>query len=160
MVLLPQCFARPGEGDGPPVAERLGARYRENGHNLDALPGKHRKVRMSFEECGRGFMRVRANDHVGAHLIARIFDTALGDLFGLTERSAHANDCGLVFFSPRFPSRYPRFLPNESLCFWKSIPCGHLRVRFAGEKHREKCVVRTHKISFPPRFAGSNKSSM
>jgi hypothetical protein len=28
---------------------RLGARYRQNGHDLDAFPGKNRKVRMSLE---------------------------------------------------------------------------------------------------------------
>ena len=52
------------------------------------------------------------------------------------------------------------FLLRESLRFWKGIPCCHSRVRLAGEKHREKCVVCAHEISFPLRFAGSNKSSM
>jgi hypothetical protein len=105
-------------------------------------------------------MRVRANDHVGTHLIACIFDAALRDFFGLAERSAHANDCGLMFFGPRPPSGYPLFLLRESLRFWQGIPCCHSRVRLAPEKHREKCAVSVHEISFPLRFAGSNKSSM
>src|SRR5262249_17797781 len=66
---------------------------------------------MLLEQLGRSLMRIRANDHVGAHLITCIFDAALGDFFGLAERSAHADDCGLMFFGPRFPSRYP------SCCF-------------------------------------------
>jgi hypothetical protein len=48
---------------------------------------------MPLEEFGRSLMRVRANDHVGTHLIACIFDAALRDFFGLAERSAHADDC-------------------------------------------------------------------
>ena len=51
---------------------------------------------MPFEQLGRSLMRIRANDHVGAHLITCIFDAALGDFFGLAERSAHADDCGLM----------------------------------------------------------------
>ena len=66
-------------------------------------------MRMLLEEFGRSLMRVRANDHVGTHLIACIFDAALRDFFGLAERSAHANDCGLIFFGPRPPSGYPSF---------------------------------------------------
>src|SRR5215472_9584857 len=58
-------------------------------------------MRMPLEEFGRSLMRVRANDHVGTHLIACIFDAALRDFFGLAERSAHADDCGLMFFGPR-----------------------------------------------------------
>src|SRR5258707_8458643 len=63
-------------------------------------------MRMPLEEFGRSLMRVRANDHVGTHLIACIFDAALRDFFGLAERSAHADDCGLMFFGPRLPSGY------------------------------------------------------
>jgi len=62
---------------------------------------------MPFEQLGRSLMRIRANDHVGANLITCIFDAALGDFFGLAERSAHTDDCGLMFFGPRLPSRYP-----------------------------------------------------
>ena len=51
-------------------------------------------MRMPLEEFGRSLMRVRANDHVGTHLIACIFDAALRDFFGLAERSAHADDAG------------------------------------------------------------------
>jgi hypothetical protein len=72
------------------------------------------------------------------HLIACIFNAALRDFFGLAERSAHANDCGLMFFGPRLPSGYPLFLLRESLRFWQGIPCCHSRVRLAPEKHREK----------------------
>src|SRR5207302_11425268 len=117
-------------------------------------------MRMPLEEFGRSLMRVRANDHVGTHLIACIFDAALRDFFGLTERSAHADDCGLMFFGPRLPSGYPLFLLRESLRFWQGIPCCHSRARFAAEKHREKSAVYAHEISFPLRFADSNKSSM
>src|SRR2546430_1701369 len=127
---------------------RSGARYRENGHDLDGFPGKDRKMRMPLEEFGRSLMRVRANDHVGTHLIACIFDAALRDFFGLAERSTHADDCGLMFFGPRLPGGYPLFLLPESLRFWQRIPCCHSRARLAAEKHREKCVVCAHEISF------------
>src|SRR5215510_16363115 len=83
------------------------ARYRQNGHDLDGFPGKDCKVRMPLEQPGRSLMRICANDHVGAHLITCIFDAALRDFFGLAERSAHADDCGLMFFGPRLPSCYP-----------------------------------------------------
>src|SRR5262249_4944090 len=115
------------------------------------------KVRMPLEQLSCSLMRTRANDHVGAHLIACIFDAALGDFFGLAERSAHADDCGLMFFGPRLPGRYPLLLLRKPFRFGKGIPCCHLRVRLAAEKHREKCAVRAHEISFPLRFAGSNK---
>src|SRR5260221_12486080 len=101
-------------------------------------------------------MRVPVNDHVGPHLIACIFDAALRDFFGLAERSAHADDCGLMFFGPLLPSGYPLFLLRESLRFWQGIPFCHSRVRLAAGKHREKCVVATHEISFPLRFALSD----
>jgi hypothetical protein len=139
---------------------RLGARYRQNGHDLDGFPGKNRKVRMPLEQLGRSLMRIRANDHIGAYLIACIFDAALGDFFGLAERSAHTDDYGLMFFGPRLPGRYPLLLLRKPFRFGKGIPCCHSRVRLAAEKHREKCVVRAHEISFPVRSAGSNKSSL
>src|SRR5262249_36209507 len=66
--------------------------------------------------------------------IACIFDAALRDFFGLAERSAHADDCGLMFFGPRLPSGYPLFLLRESLRFWQGIPCCHSRGRLAAEK--------------------------
>jgi hypothetical protein len=101
---------------------RLGAWYRQNGHDLDRFPGKDRKVRMPLEQLGRSLMRIRANDHVGAHLITCIFDAALRDFFGLAERSAHANYCGLMFFGPRLPSRYPLLLLRKPFRFGKGIP--------------------------------------
>jgi len=67
----------------PSHAIRLGARYRQNGHDVDGFPGKDRKVRMPLEQLGRSLMRIRANDHIGAHLIACIFDAALGDFLVL-----------------------------------------------------------------------------
>src|SRR6516225_6096761 len=106
-------------------------------------------MRMPLEEFGRSLMRVRANDHVGTHLIACIFDAALRDFFGLAERSAHANDCGLMFFGPRLPSGYPLFLLRESLRFWQGIPCCHSRVRLASEKHRENVLFAFMRYPLP-----------
>ena len=46
-------------------------------------------MRMPLEEFGRSLMRVRANDHVGTHLIACIFDTsAFGSAADIDRRSA------------------------------------------------------------------------
>src|SRR5258708_36674240 len=112
-------------------------------------------MRMPLEEFGCSLMRVRANDHVGTHLIACIFDAALRDFFGLAERSAHADDRGLMFFGPRLPSGYPLFLLRESLRFWQGIPCCQSRGRLAAEKHREKCVVWRRQLSLPLRVARS-----
>src|SRR5262245_61467624 len=123
--------------------------YRQNRHDLDGFPGKDRKMRMPFEQLGRSLMRIRANHHVGAHLITFIFDAPLGDFFGLAERSTHADDYGLMFFGPCLPSRYPLLLLRKPFRFGKGIPCCHSRVRLAAEKHREKCIVRAHEISFP-----------
>src|SRR5437660_9367057 len=134
---------------------RSGARYRENGHDLDGFPGKDRKMRMPLEEFGRSLMRVRANDQVGTHLIACIFDAALRDFFGLAERSAHANDCGLMFFGPRLPSGSPLFLLRESLLFWHGIPCCHSRVRLATDAQHDEWPVCTVGSSFRLLFAGS-----
>jgi hypothetical protein len=58
-----------------------------------------------------------------------------------------------MFFGPRLPSRYPLLLLRKPFRFGKGIPCCHSRVRLAAEKHREKCVVRAHEISFPLRFS-------
>jgi hypothetical protein len=46
----------------PSHAIRLGARYRQNGHDVDGFPGKDRKVRMPLEQLGRSLTRIRAND--------------------------------------------------------------------------------------------------
>src|SRR5262245_40232118 len=54
-----------------------------------------------------------------------------------------------MFFGPRLPSRDPLLLLCKPFRFRKGIPRCHSRVRLAAEKHREKCVVRTHEISFP-----------
>src|SRR5262249_49069529 len=94
---------------------RLGARNRQNGHDLDGFPGKDCKVRMPLEQLGRSLMRIRANDRVGAHLIAGIFDAALGDFFGLAERSAHADDCGFMFFGPRLPKPFPPLFASQAV---------------------------------------------
>ena len=61
----------------------LGARYRQNGHDLDGIAREDHKVRMLFEELGGSLVRIRANDRVGAQLIACVFDAARRYLFGL-----------------------------------------------------------------------------
>jgi hypothetical protein len=109
---------------------------------------------MPLEQLDRSLMRVRAKDHVGAHLIACIFDAALGDFFSFAERSAHVDDCGLMFFGPRLPSRYSLLLLRKPFRFWKGIPCCHSRVRLGAEKDREKCAIRAHEISLSSTFCG------
>jgi predicted membrane-bound mannosyltransferase len=52
-------------------------------------------------------MRSRANDRVGAHQVAYVFDAVLAHLFGLAERPAHTDDCSVMLFDPRFPGRDP-----------------------------------------------------
>jgi hypothetical protein len=59
---------------------RLGTRYGEDGHNLHGFAWEDDEVRMVFEELRGGFVRFRANDRVGSHFVAYIFDPALSDL--------------------------------------------------------------------------------
>ena len=96
------------------------------------------------EQLDRSLMRIRANDHVGAHLIACIFDAALGDFFSFAERSAHVDDCGLDVFRPTPSKPLSPLLLRKPFRFWK----GHSMLPFAvclgAEKDREKCAIRAH----------------
>src|SRR5262249_45597030 len=56
---------------------RLGAWYRQNRHDLHGISRKDRKVRMLLEQLGGSVMRFRANDRVGTHRVAYVFDAAL-----------------------------------------------------------------------------------
>jgi len=49
------------------LATPLGARYRQNRHNLYGISRKDREVRMPLEQLGGSVMRFRANHRVGAH---------------------------------------------------------------------------------------------
>src|SRR5262249_12570801 len=75
---------------------RLGARYRQNRHDLYGISRKDRKVRMPLEQLGGSVMRFRANDRVGAHRVAYVFDAALAHLLGFAERPAHIDDCRVM----------------------------------------------------------------
>jgi hypothetical protein len=43
------------------------------------------------------------DDGEGSHVVAYVFDPALSDLLGLTERSTHGDDRALVLFDPCLP---------------------------------------------------------
>jgi hypothetical protein len=76
-------------------------------------------MRMPLEEFGRSLMRVRANDHVGTHLIACIFDTTLRDFFGLAERSIKPLTSPTSLIDPHRPNN-PSGNPQAIEFFVKS----------------------------------------
>src|SRR5262249_25716677 len=113
---------------------RLGARYRQNRHDLHGIARKDRKVRMLLEQLGGSVMRFRANDRVGTHRVAYVFDAALAHLFRFAERPAHPNDCSAMLFDPRFPGRDPLLRLCVSRLLGKGIPGCHARAGFAPEE--------------------------
>src|SRR5262249_92776 len=126
---------------------RLGAWYRQNRHDLHGISRKDRKVRMLLEQLGGSVMRFRANDRVGTHRVAYVFDAALAHLFRFAERPAHPNDCSAMLFDPRFPRRDPLLRLCVSRLLGKGIPGCHARAGFAPEEDGEKRIVRVHNVS-------------
>src|SRR5262249_35114955 len=126
---------------------RLGARYRQNRHDLHGISRKDRKVRMLLEQLGGSIMRFRANDRVGTHLVAYVFDAALAHLFRFAERSAHTDDCSVMLFDPRFPGRHPLLHLCVSCLLGKGVPGCHTRAGFAAKEDGEKRIVRAHNVS-------------
>src|SRR5262249_20270378 len=85
---------------------------------------------------------------VAAHQVAYVFNAALAHLFGLAERPAHADDCSVVLFDPRFPGRNPLLHLCVSRLLGKGVPGCHTRAGFATEEDGEKRIVRAHNVSF------------
>src|SRR5215471_1186285 len=93
-------------------------------------------------------MRFRANDRVGAHQVAYVFDAVLAHLFGLAERPAHTDNRCVMLFDPRFPGRDPLLHLCVSPLLGKGVPSCHTRAGFATEEDGEKRIVRAHSVSF------------
>jgi hypothetical protein len=84
--------------------------------------------------------------------VAHVVDAALGDLLRLAERSARADDRGVMLLHPRFPGGHALLFLCAPLRFGKRHPCFHTRARLAAKKNGEICVV--HVDSSFLRFAG------
>src|SRR5215468_7707720 len=80
---------------------------------------------MLLEQLGGSVMRFRANDRVGAHRVAYVFDAPLAHLFRFAERPAHTDDCCVMLFDPRFPGRDPLLHLCVSRLLGKSVPGCH-----------------------------------
>src|ERR1035438_5033741 len=103
---------------------------------------------MLLEQLARGLMRGRTDHCKGPHVIARIVNASLGDLLGLTQRSAHGNDGGLVLLDPRFPGQHSFSFLRAALAFGKGIPGSTARTGLAAEEHREISIICSHEVSF------------
>jgi hypothetical protein len=57
-------------------------------------------MRMVFKELRGSFVRFRANDGVGPHVVAHILDTALSNIFCLAEGATHPSNRVAMFFDP------------------------------------------------------------
>src|SRR5262249_35573235 len=102
---------------------------------------------MPLEQLGGSVMRFRANDRVGAHRVAYVFDAALAHLFGFAERPAHIDDCSVMLFDPRFPGRDPLLHLCVLRLLGKGVPGCHTRAGFAPEEDGEKRIARAHNVS-------------
>src|SRR6202035_1717946 len=144
------CSATSGIGAYSCRALRTG--YGQNRHDLHGLAREDHEVRMVFEQLRGGFVRIRAHDGVGAHLVADIRDAARRDLLGLAERSTHADDRTVVLFDPCLPGGHSLAFICPPLLFWKGCPCPHFRAGFAAKENSE-IGIRAHDLPFPSRFA-------
>src|SRR5208283_2911570 len=138
----------------------LSARNWQHGHDLDAVARENRKVRMIVEQLGGGLMRIRAHDRESTHAVARIVDAALRDLLGFSQRSAHADDGGMMFLYPRLPCRDAFSLLRTAIAFGKGVPGQASRTGSAAKKHGEIGIVRAHAFSFISRFARWDNNSI
>jgi hypothetical protein len=123
---------------------RLDGRNGQNRHDLHGFSGKDREMRMVFKQPRSRLMGVRLNNHVGAQLVACVFDPALRDLLGLAERAAGAGNRSVVLFHPRLPGSHSLLHVGPPLLLGQCVPRAHTRAGFAAKENREKSVIRAH----------------
>src|ERR1035438_4520830 len=93
----------------------LGAWNGQHGHDLDGIARENGKVRMLVKELGGGLVRIREHNRESTHVIARIFDPTLRNLFGFPQRSAHADNGGVMFLDPPLPGRHAFSFPGTAI---------------------------------------------
>src|SRR5579883_29534 len=122
--------------EGAPQA--LGSRYGQYRHDLDRVARKDGEVGMLLEELGGGLVRLRLHEREGGQLVADVLDPPWTDFLGLSQRSSHPDDGGLMFLDPRLPCRHAFLLLRTALAFGKGVPRCASRTRLAAQEHGEK----------------------
>src|SRR5258706_15021970 len=131
----------------------LAAGYGQYGHDLDGIARENGKVRMLLEEPGGGLVRVRAHHRKGAQFVANVVDSALRDLLGFSQRSAHADYGSVMFVGPRLPGRHAFPFLGTAIALGKGVPGRPPRTGLAAQEHCEISIARAHDDSLLLRFA-------